>query len=91
VVSEVVGAQGVDHDKDQVEGTLAAPGFFAASEHADSGDQGARHAAKESGAARRHGRHDTTAAGEDEEPGTSELLKEALDRLAQSPGSGSST
>jgi len=70
VVSEVVGAQGVDQDEDQVEGTRAAPGFFAASEHADSGDQDARHAEKESGAARRHAAHDTTAAGEGEERGT---------------------
>jgi hypothetical protein len=82
VVSEVVDAQGVDQDEDQIEGARVAPGFSAASERADRGDQGARHAAKESGAARRHGRHDTTAPVEDEEPGASELLQEARDRLA---------
>ena len=73
VVSELVGAQGVDQDQDQVEGARAAPGFPAASEQADPDDQGAHHAAKESGAARRHGAHDTTAAREGEERGASGL------------------
>ncbi len=70
MVSEVVGAQGVDQDEDQVEGTRAACGFPAASEQADPDDQGAHHAAKESGAARRHAAHDTTAAGQGEERST---------------------
>jgi hypothetical protein len=47
----VVSAQSVDQDEDQVEGARAAPGFAAASEDTNHGDQGARHAAKKSGAA----------------------------------------
>jgi hypothetical protein len=70
LVSEVVGAQGIDEDENQIEATRAAFGFSTTSEHADPDDQDAHHAAKKSGAASRHGTHDTTAAREGEERGT---------------------
>lgn len=67
MVTEMIGAQGVDENDDQIAGSRAAHGFPTASQHAGPGNQGARQVTKESGAALRHAIHDTTAAGSGEE------------------------